>query len=186
VAARDQARAALEIARQNLRSVDVNRASLEAAVAGAEAALRLAEVDLSNTRIHAPRDGQLGQVTVRQGAYVNAGAQLTALVPKQLWVIANMKETQMADVRLGQPVRFTVDALDNAQLRGHVERIAPATGSEFAVIAPDNATGNFVKIAQRIPVRISIDPGQPLAARLRPGMSVVATIDTASARAEAR
>ncbi|OON62060.1 hemolysin secretion protein D [Massilia sp. KIM] len=186
VAARDQARAALEIARQNLGSVDVNRASLEAAVAGAEAALRLAEVDLSNTRIHAPRDGQLGQVTVRQGAYVNAGAQLTALVPKQLWVIANMKETQMADVRLGQPVRFTVDALDNAILRGHVERIAPATGSEFAVIAPDNATGNFVKIAQRIPVRISIDPGQPLAARLRPGMSVVATIDTASARGEAR
>jgi multidrug resistance efflux pump len=83
-------------------------------------------------------------------------------------------------------VRFTVDALDDAELRGHVERIAPATGSEFSVITPDNATGNFVKIAQRIPVRISIDPNQPLAQRLRPGMSVVATIDTASGAREAR
>ncbi|MGG7604312.1 HlyD family secretion protein [Massilia sp. BKSP1R2A-1] len=186
VASRDQARATLEIARTNLRSVGVNRASLEAAVANAEAQVRLAEIDLSNTRILAPRDGQLGQVTVRQGAFVNAGAQLTALVPAQLWIIANMKETQMADVRLGQPVSFTVDALNNATLRGHVERIAPATGSEFSVITPDNATGNFVKIAQRIPVRVKIDANQPLAQRLRPGMSVVATIDTASAGREAR
>ncbi|WP_460829790.1 HlyD family secretion protein, partial [Massilia agilis] len=173
-----QARAALGIARQNFTSVGVNRASLEAAVAGARAAVRLAEIDLSNTRIVAPRDGQLGQVSVRLGAYVNAGTQLTALVPPQLWVIANMKETQMANVRLGQPVTFTVDALDSARLRGHVERISPATGSEFAVLPPDNATGNYVKIAQRIPVRISVDPGQQLAARLRPGMSVVASIDT--------
>ena len=169
-ASRDQARATLEIARQNLRSVDVNRAALEAAVANAEAAVRLAEIDLANTNITAPRDGQLGQVTVRQGAFVNAGAQLTALVPDTMWVIANMKETQMGNVAVGQPVTFSVDALGNARLRGRVERIAPATGSEFSVIAPDNATGNFVKIAQRIPVRISIDPNQPLAARLRPGM----------------
>jgi multidrug resistance efflux pump len=178
-ASRDQSRAAIEIARQNLRSVDVNRAALEAAVANAEATVKLAEIDMANTRITAPRDGQLGQVTVRQGAYVNAGAQLTALVPDTMWVIANMKETQMANVAVGQPVTFSVDALGNARLRGHVERISPATGSEFSVIAPDNATGNFVKIAQRIPVRISIDPNQPLAQRLRPGMSVVTTIDTA-------
>jgi multidrug resistance efflux pump len=120
-------------------------------------------------------------VTVRQGAFVNAGAQLTALVPNQMWIIANLKETQMAGVAVGQPVSFSVDALGGAKLRGHVERIAPATGSEFSVIAPDNATGNYVKIAQRIPVRISIDPNQPLANRLRPGMSVVTTIDTAAA-----
>src|SRR5450830_1461259 len=167
-------------ARESLQTVTTNRGSLEAAVANAEAALKLAQIDLSNTRVLAPRDGQLGQVTVRQGAYVNAGAQVTALVPAQLWVIANMKETQMAHVAVGQRAVFTVDALDNARLRGHVERIAPATGSEFSVLAPDNATGNYVKIAQRIPVRISIDPDQPLAARLRPGMSVVANIDTAS------
>ena len=119
---------------------------------------------------------------MRLGAFVNAGAQLTALVPQTMWVIANMKETQMADVRLGLPVTFTVDALNHARLRGHVEQISPATGSEFSVIVPDNATGNFVKIAQRIPVRISIDPNQELATRLRPGMSVVASIDTKAGR----
>jgi multidrug resistance efflux pump len=90
----------------------------------------------------------------------------------------------MADVRLGQPVVFTVDALHNARLQGRVERISPATGSEFSVITPDNATGNYVKIAQRIPVRVSIDPDQPLAQRLEPGMSVVVSIDTASGAQE--
>jgi multidrug resistance efflux pump len=179
-AATEQARAALYIARQDVRAVGVNRGALEAAVANAQAALHLAEINLGYTRLVAPRDGQLGQLSVRVGAWVNAGAQVMALVPPTMWVIANMKETQMAHVRLGQPARFTVDALDNAELHGHVERISPATGSEFAVITPDNATGNFVKIAQRIPVRISIDPNQPLARRLRPGMSVVASIDTAA------
>jgi multidrug resistance efflux pump len=175
-----QARAQLDISRQNLGSVTVNRATLEAAVENARAAVRLAEIDMANTRIVAPRDGQLGQVAVRLGAFVSAGTQLTALVPAQMWVIANMKETQMAHVRLGQSASFTVDALGNAQLRGHVERISPATGSEFSVLPPDNATGNFVKIVQRIPVRISIDPGQEPAARLRPGMSVVVSIDTSA------
>jgi multidrug resistance efflux pump len=173
-----QATAALEISRQSLRTVGVNRGALQAAVASAEAAVQLAEIDLSNTRVLAPRDGQLGQVTVRQGAFVNAGAQLTALVPDQMWIIANMKETQMANIRIGQPVRFTVDALNNAAMRGHVERISPAAGSEFSVITADNATGNYVKIAQRIPVRITVDPNQELAQRLRPGMSVVVSIDT--------
>ncbi len=180
VAGGAQAQAALDISRQNLQSVVVNRASLEAAVASAEAAVQLAEIDLSNTRVLAPRDGQLGQVGVRLGAYVNAGAQVTAIVPDQLWVIANLKETQMARVAVGQPATLTVDALNNARLAGHVERISPATGSEFSVLTPDNATGNYVKIAQRIPVRISLDPHQPLVARLRPGMSVVASIDTAA------
>lgn len=180
VAGSAQAQAALEIARENLRSVTVNRGSLAAAVAGAEAAVQLAAIDLSNTRVLAPRDGQLGQVGVRLGAYVNAGAQLTAIVPSQLWVIANLKETQMAHVAVGQPATFTVDALGNARLQGHVEQISPAAGSEFSVLTPDNATGNYVKIAQRIPVRISLDANQPLAARLRPGMSVVVSIDTAA------
>lgn len=180
VAATAQARAALAIAQENLRSVGVNRAALEAAVGNAEAALQLARIDLANTEVHAPVDGQLGQVAVRVGAYVNAGTQLTAVVPPQLWVVANLKETQMARVTPGQPASFVVDALDHARLSGRVERISPATGSEFSVITPDNATGNFVKIAQRIPVRIAIDADQPLAARLRPGMSVVVSIDTAA------
>ena len=185
VAGGAQARAALDIARQGLQTVATGRASLAAAVSSAEAALKLAEIDLSNTRVLAPRDGQLGQVTVRQGAYVNAGAQVTAIVPDQLWVIANLKETQMARVAVGQRASLTIDALDNARLNGHVERISPATGAEFSVLTPDNATGNYVKIAQRIPVRISLDPQQALAARLRPGMSVVANIDTASTPAAA-
>ncbi len=175
-----QADAALRIAQENLRTVEVNRAALEAAVANAQAALQLARIDLANTEIRAPRDGRLGQVTVRVGAYVTAGTQLTALVPQTLWVIANMKETQMANVAVGQPAWFTVDALNHARINGHIERISPAAGSEFSVLPPDNATGNFVKIAQRIPVRIAIAPDQPLAERLRPGMSVVVSIDTAA------
>lgn len=178
VAAVEQARANLEISKQQVRSVAVNKLSLEAAVANAEAALKAARVDLDNTRITAPEDGQLGQVTVRKGAYVNTGAQLMGLVPKQLWVIANLKETQMNHVQVGQPATFKVDALDGAQLTGVVERISPATGSEFSVLPADNATGNFVKIAQRIPVRIRIDQGQANARRLAPGMSVIVSIDT--------
>lgn len=176
-----QAQASLEMAREDVDSVGVNLGALEAAVANAQAAIRLAQIDLDNTRIHAPRDGQLGQVAVRVGAYVNPGTQLMALVPERMWVIANLKETQMANVRIGQPASFTVDALGGARLRGRVEEISPATGSEFAVLPADNATGNFVKIAQRIPVKVSIDAGQPLAPRLHPGMSVVVRIDTRAA-----
>ncbi|WP_397452254.1 HlyD family secretion protein [Pseudomonas sp. NA-150] len=178
IAAVAEAQAALEISRQDLQTVIVNRGSLEASVANAEAAIELARIDLSNTRVTAPRDGQLGQIGVRLGAYVNSGAQLMALVPGRLWIIANMKETQMANVQLGQPVTFTVDALDNQKMQGRVQRISPATGSEFSLLPADNATGNFVKIAQRIPVRITVEPDQPLAKRLRPGMSVVVSIDT--------
>lgn len=178
VAAVAEAQASLEISRQDLQTVIVNRGSLEASVANAEADIELARIDLSNTRVTAPRDGQLGQIGVRLGAYVNSGAQLMALVPDRLWIIANMKETQMANVRLGQPVTFSVDALDHQKMQGRVQRISPATGSEFSLLPADNATGNFVKIAQRIPVRIVVDPDQPQAKRLRPGMSVVVSIDT--------
>ncbi|WBM35122.1 MULTISPECIES: HlyD family secretion protein [Pseudomonas] len=178
VASLAQAKAALEIARQDRKTVVVNRAALEAAVENAKAAVELARIDLDNTRVTAPRDGQLGQIGTRLGAYVNSGAQLMALVPDTLWVIANMKETQMANVRIGQPVSFTVDALNHLKLYGHVQQISPATGSEFALLQADNATGNFVKIAQRIPVRITVDADQPPARQLRPGMSVVVSIDT--------
>jgi multidrug resistance efflux pump len=175
-----QAQATLEIARQDLQTVIVNRGSLEAAVASAEAAVQLARIDLSNTRIVAPRDGQLGQIGVRLGAYVNSGAQLMALVPQQKWVIANLKETQMDNIRVGQVASFTVDALNHRKYTGHVQHISPGTGSEFALLQADNATGNFVKIAQRVPVRITLDPDQAESERLRPGMSVVVSIDTAS------
>ncbi|MDQ9204366.1 HlyD family secretion protein, partial [Cronobacter sakazakii] len=176
----EQASRQLEVSRQNLQSVIVNRASLEADVENARAALELAQIDLQNTRIIAPRDGQLGQIAVRQGGYVTAGTRLTSLVPPQNWVIANLKETQLADVKTGQSVTFTVDALNDEKFEGRVQSISPATGVEFSAITPDNATGNFVKIAQRIPVRIEVLGDAEKRARLRPGMSVQVTINTRS------
>ncbi len=179
-AALEQAKAAVEVARQDLRTVVVSRQSLVAAVEGAQASVRLAEIDLDNTEIRAPKAGRLGEVGVRLGQYVQAGTQLTSLVPDTVWVTANFKETQLPGMRIGQPVTFSVDALAGLRLAGHIERFAPATGSEFAVLRSDNATGNFTKIAQRLPVRIRIDPNQEAVASLVPGMSVVVRVDTAS------
>jgi multidrug resistance efflux pump len=173
----NQAQAALEVARQSLAAIIVNRASLEANVAGAEAAVQLAEIDLENTAITAPRDGHLGEVGVRVGQYVAAGTQLMAVVPQDVWVVANFKETQLDGMQVGQPVSISVDALNRRSLSGHIERFSPAAGSEFAVIKADNATGNFTKIAQRVGVRIRIDQGQALAGELTPGLSVVVQVD---------
>lgn len=179
-AARNQAAAALEVSEQDRQTIIVNRDSLKAGIAEADAAVRLAEIDLQNTRIRAPQDGRLGEIGVRLGQYVSAGSQLAALVPDRRWVIANFKENQIAAMQVGQPVSFTVDALRDATLTGTIESFSPAAGSEFSVLKADNATGNFTKIAQRLPVRIAIDPDQPLAADLAPGMSVVVRIDTAT------
>jgi multidrug resistance efflux pump len=170
-----QGEANLEVSRQDLQTIIVSRDSLRAAVAGAEASVELAKIDLSNTVITAPRDGAVGEVGVKLGQYVAAGTQLMAVVPHDTWVIANFKETQLAYIQPGQKVEVSVDALKHATLIGHVERFSPAAGSEFSVIKPDNATGNFTKIAQRVPVRIAIDDGQALAKYLVPGLSVVVT-----------
>ena len=174
-AAVSQAEANLEVTRQDLQTIIVGRDSLRAAVAGAEASVELAKIDLSNTVVSAPRDGVVGEVGVKLGQYVAAGTQLMAVVPHDTWVIANFKETQLAYIKPGQKVEVSVDALKHAKLSGHVERFSPAAGSEFSVIRPDNATGNFTKVAQRIPVRIAIDEGQDLAKYLAPGLSVVVT-----------
>lgn len=128
----------------------------------------------------APESGQLGEIGVRLGQYVTNGTQLLSLVPADRWVIANYKEAQTARMAVGQSATFTIDALNGARLLGHLEKLSPAAASEFAVLKPDNATGNFVKVPQRIGVRIAIDPRQLLGTRLRPGMSVEARIDTAS------
>ena len=177
-AAVQQARAAREIASQDIRTVQVGRGGQRAGVSGAEAALRLAQIDLANTVVRAPESGRLSEVGVRVGQYVTAGSQLMFRVPPETWVIANFKEAQTARMAVGQPASFTVDGLAGARLTGRVERISPAAGSEFAVLKADNATGNFTKVPQRIAVRIRIDPGQPLIQRLRPGMSVQASVDT--------
>jgi len=173
-----QANAAREIARQDIRTVEVGRGGQQAGVTGAAAAEQLARIDLANTIVRAPEAGRLSEVGVRLGQYVTAGSQLMFLVPPETWVIANYKEAQTARMTVGQPATFTVDGLGNARFTGRIERISPAAGSEFAVIKPDNATGNFTKVPQRIAVRIRIDPDQRLAARLRPGMSVQAWVDT--------
>jgi len=177
-AALRQAEAGRAIGTQDVRTVVVGRSGLEAAVGAAKAQLRLAQIDLDNTTIRAPVDGQLSEIGVRNGAYVTPGTQLLFLVPHDVWVIANFKETQTRNMRVGQPVTFRADALGRTTFRGHVQDLAPAAGSEFAVLKADNATGNFVKVAQRIAVRISIDPGQALAPRLRPGMSVEVSVNT--------
>jgi len=179
-----KAQADIEIARQRVKGTTVSRGGLEAQVAIAEAQVALARIDLANAVIRAPRDGQVSEATVRRGQYVTAGSQLLFLVPDTLWVVANFKEGQTWRMRVGQSASFTVDAFEGAALTGHVEQIAPATGSEFSVLRPDNASGNFTKVVQRLPVRIAIDPNQELAKRLRPGMSVTIEVDTGAAPRE--
>lgn len=174
-----KAQADIEINAEKIKATTVGRDSLKAQVQMAEAQLRQAQINLDNTVVYAPSDGQVSEVSVRKGQYVAAGTQLMYVVPPTFWVVANFKETQTANVRLGQAVSFSIDALGGARLQGRVLEIAPATGSEFSVLKADNATGNFTKVVQRLPVKIAIDEGQELAARLRPGMSVVVRLDTA-------
>lgn len=184
-AAVQQAAANAETARQSLASVITGRTSLEANVRQAEATVKLAQISLDYTRIVAPVDGRLGEVSAHVGQYVTAGTKLTSLVPDTIWIVANFKETQLAGMNIGQKVTFTVDALGKAELTGKIASFSPATGSEFSVLGSSNATGNFIKISQRLPVRINIDPDQALAARLVPGMSVVASVDTGRTEREA-
>ena len=181
-----KARADIAIAQEAVKATRVSRASLRAEVEAAEAALHLAQIDLDNTVVRAPVDGQVSEASARLGQYVTSGSQLLFLVPEARWVVANFKETQTGRMHVGQRARFTVDGLEDASVYGSIERIAPATGSEFSVLRSDNATGNFTKVVQRLPVRIAIDPGQEVAQRLRPGMSVVVEVDTAASVATHR
>lgn len=182
VASVDQAIANRDSAIEQVKSDQVNGGALRANVEGALANLRTAQLNLSNTIIRAPEAGQLSNIGVRTGQYVTNGTQLLYLVPADLWVTANYKEEQTRHMYPGQPAWFTVDALGKARIRGRLERISPAAGAEFAVIKPDNATGNFTKAPQRIPMRITILPDQREAARLRAGMSVEVHVDTSSGR----
>lgn len=175
-----KAQAGLETARQVLRSTEVSKSVLDANVEAARAAIELANINISNTVIRAPRDGQVSEASARPGQYVTSGSQLTYLVPQKVWLVANFKETQTANMNVGDTVSFTVDGMNDARFTGRVEQISPATGSEFSVLKPDNASGNFTKVVQRLPVRIAIDPDQNRAERLRPGMSAVTHVDTSA------
>jgi membrane fusion protein (multidrug efflux system) len=175
--ARDQA--ALAAAQRELQVLAAKLAQAQALLDRSQAIERRAALDLGYTTIAAPIDGVVAARSVRVGQYVQAGTQLTALVPLQaVYVVANFKETQLTHVRAGEPVRLSVDSYPGNALRGCVDSLSPASGLEFSLLPPDNATGNFTKIVQRIPVKIRLDSNQPLSGRLRPGMSVEAVIDT--------
>ncbi|WP_338524994.1 HlyD family secretion protein [Pseudomonas batumici] len=173
----EKSQAGLQAARQQ---VDVLKADLEkarAALAQAQAAQAAAELKLSYTRISAPIDGMVGQKSVRIGAFVNTGNPLLAIVPLDaVYITANFRETQLARVQPGQAVDIEVDALPGEALKGTVESLGPASGVSYSAVAPHNATGNFTKIVQRLPVRIRMNPAQSSAAKLRVGMSVTAKI----------
>jgi membrane fusion protein (multidrug efflux system) len=164
------------------KQISVLQAQLEqarAALAQQQAGEHQAELNLGYTTITAPFDGTVGVRTVQIGQYVQPGTQLMAVVPLHaVYITANYMETQLTHVRPGQSVTIEVDTFPGTVLHGHVDSMAPASGQQFALLPPDNATGNFTKIVQRIPVKIALDSDDPLAGRLRPGMSVEPTIDT--------
>jgi membrane fusion protein (multidrug efflux system) len=143
-----------------------------------EAALTVAQVNLSYTKIHAPADGTVGERQVRAGQLVSPGTQILTFVSETKWIQANYRETQLTHMKVGDAAEIRIDAYPGRQMRGKVLEIAPASGSQFALLPPDNATGNFTKVVQRIPVKIALDDAA-LAAQLRPGLSVVSIVRTA-------
>ena len=175
-AALTQAKEQYAIAQQNILNAGVGREG--AAIDNAKAMLALAEQELGHTTVYAPADGLLGEVAVKKGQLVSAGMQLMSVVPAARWIVANIKETDMKNIRSGQQADITVDALGGAHFSGSISEIAPATASEFSIIKADSGTGNFVKIAQRIVVKIELHPGQTDLHKLAPGMSVEVRIDT--------
>ena len=174
-----RARATLTSARQQVAVLQTAEAEARSALQHAGAVEQQARLNLGYATIAAPEDGTVGARTLRVGQYVQAGTQLMAIVPlHSVYVVANYKETQLTNVRPGQPVDITVDTFPGQAVHGVVDSIAPASGQEFALLPPDNATGNFTKIVQRIPVKIVLRNDTALAGLLRPGMSVEPTIDT--------
>lgn len=171
--ARGQASAAGEQALASVSGVG----AAEARVASARAAVETARLQLSYTVLVAPLDGVIGRRSVEVGGLVQVGQTLMSVIPSErLWVTANLKETELAEVKVGDPVSFTVDAYGDRGFSGRVESLSPATGARFALLPPDNASGNFTKVVQRVPVRIEVTGGVDAGHPLRPGMSAVVAI----------
>jgi membrane fusion protein (multidrug efflux system) len=178
-----QNRAQAQAAERQLGVLDAQLAQSEATVAAQRAALDAARVNLGYTTITATQDGVLGQRQVKPGQLVGVGSQITTLTPlPNVWVIANYRETQLTHMAVGQKAEVTVDTFPGQTLHGHVVAFAPASGAEFALLPPDNATGNFTKVVQRIAVKIVIDDADGLTDRLIPGMSVEANVDAQDGR----
>jgi membrane fusion protein, multidrug efflux system len=179
----EQNRAQERAAEQQLAVLGAQLAQSEAVIAAQRASLDAAKINLGYTAITATQDGVLGQRQVKPGELVGVGSQITTLVPlPNVWVIANYKETQLTHMAIGQKAEITVDTFPGHTLRGHLLAFAPASGAEFALLPPDNATGNFTKVVQRVAVKIAIDDADGLADRLVPGMSVEAKVDARDGR----
>jgi membrane fusion protein (multidrug efflux system) len=171
--------------RRQLTVLEGTREQKAAELRAAEATRDAAKLRLGYTRVVAPFDGVVSERKVQAGDYVNVGSNLISVVPlPNVYVIANYKETQLRQVQPGQKVDIAADTFKGETLHGRVERVSPASGSQFALLPPDNATGNFTKVVQRIPVRIQFDPDQPLLGKLRPGMSVTTRIHTEEGQAD--
>ena len=176
------AKAELEAQKRQRAVLDSQELLLRADLNSKRAALALARINLGYTRITAPEKGIVGERMVRAGQLVSPGTQVISLVQSDVWVQANYKETQVRQIHAGDPAEIRVDAFPGMIFRGRVDQVAPASDSQFALLPPDNATGNFTKIVQRIPVRIVLDAGQAMVERLRPGLSVIATVRTNGTR----
>jgi membrane fusion protein (multidrug efflux system) len=176
----DKAKAIIDGAEKQVDNLRARALSAKASLAGAEAKLEQARLNLSYATLVAPIDGAIGDRSMRAGQYVAVGANLLTLVPmgRDIYLVANFKETQVGEMAAGQPVSFTVDALGGKIYHGRVTSFTPGTGSQFALLPPENATGNFTKVVQRVPVKIALDADDALLARLRPGLSVNATVRT--------
>jgi membrane fusion protein (multidrug efflux system) len=178
-----QNRAQALAAERQLAVLEAQLAQSEAGIVAQRAALDVARLNLSYTAIRATQDGVIAQRQVKPGQLVGAGTQITTLTPlPNVWVIANYKETQLTHMAVGQKAEVTVDTFPGRTLHGHVQAFAPASGAEFALLPPDNATGNFTKVVQRIAVKIVIDDAPGLADRLVPGMSVEARVEARDGR----
>ena len=183
VAADAKARAALDAASRQLEVIDTQKQQAQAALAGAFADRDTAQLNLGYTELRAPVDGTVGNRSARVGAYATVGSQLVALVPARgLWVDANFKENQLARLSAGLSATIVADVLPGEVFRGHVASLAPATGAVFSVLPAENATGNFTKIVQRVPVRILLEDDAGTLGRLRPGLSVTAAVDERGTR----
>ncbi|MBV8393525.1 MAG: HlyD family secretion protein, partial [Alphaproteobacteria bacterium] len=171
-------RAAAEAAQAHVGVLQTQRQQAAAAIAAKQAALTQAKINLDQTTIVAPVDGVVGDRTVRQGQYVQAGTRLMSVVPtNRVYLIANYKETQTGHMVPGQKVSVELDTFAGQTINGTVDSLAPGTGAQFALLPPENATGNFTTIVQRVPVKILLDPNNPLVPRIRPGLSATATVD---------
>ena len=180
-----KSRAAVDAAERQLEVIDTQKRQTDAALAEAVASVDLARLNLSYTELRAPITGVVGNRSARQGAYAPVGTQLVSIVPAQgLWIDANFKESQLARMQPGLPVTVKADVLPGHEFMGHVASLAPATGAEFSVLPAENATGNFTKIVQRVPVRVVLDGDASILGRLRPGLSVTVDVDERPASAQ--